>query len=769
MQDRASIIDINNFPLVNYKIVSANGTKEEIVPLGEGGSGIVYKAEQYFTETAKVNRAIKFFVYRKDLSEKFHTYISSENFQDEIVNITLFNHENIIKVIDGGIFPNENIKIPYIITDFVDGYTLEYLINNEELIKKCSLQSEKIFSLFLQIVRGIAYLHKRNFYHCDIAPKNVFIKVDDNDFYVIIGDLGVGKTLSNDIEKKYKITGTRDYMPEVATKVKDTEVNLNKFKQIQPLWDIYSLILTLKQTLEKIFPNSNIKKDYPSWLYALESILKRNNYRSVIDLQNSIEKIQPHHRITANLLELSESDSGTFKKLLPIKDALFTNRVEKIFNHPMLIRLKKVPQLLMGSEIFAGSNHTRYEHSMGTYENMRYILTQLLKKSQFIEMFDKQLLELALLSASLANITRFPFSFAIHEIKNTNPNQYKKISQKKLLEKIFTYKEGNGVFNISLEEVIKKDWYLDDLTLLKSIIGGVEDGFKQEEIQFIYSLINSSIDVRVLDFLKRDPYHLGLSNGVQFDFESLIDFLDIYNNKIAVTSRGVSSVEQVISTRYWMYKEIYWNEPNRGYTVMLKKIFCDLESNDFQDKLIDKMLFSSPKDLLIFFDEEAEKKGLTKTQDLIQNINSNRPVIFKRIFLINKSEEDSVLSGVCNKIAEMKNRELEALCSELEQELNHIFSFEKDKVNILIDIPIDRNKKLGEDINVIKYDKSIVKITDLSGIISGINNYFDSHIQWMRIYINPYYKEKYKQNKVWYDKLSECNNVIKKFLIKRLG
>jgi len=433
----------------------------------------------------------------------------------------------------------------------------------------------------------------------------------------------------------------------------------------------------------------------------------------------------------------------------------------------MLLRLKKVPQLLMGSEIFAGSNHTRYEHSMGTYENMRYILTQLLKKSQFIAMFDNKLLELALLSAALSNITRFPFSFAIHEIKNTNHDKYKKINQKELFKKIFVYKEDNDIFKISLEETIKKEWALDDTSLLLSIIEGDHKGFEQEGIQFIYSLVNSSIDVRVLDFLRRDPYHLGSSNGIQFDFEALIDSFDIYNNKIAVKSQGVSYVEQVISTRYWMYKEIYWNEPNRGYTVMLKKIFLDLESDDFQDKLMERILFASPKELLDFFQEEAQKQNNVKIQNLIKDINSHRPLIFKRIFLINKSEDDSVLSGICSKIAEMEYKEIESLCSDLERELNDIFNFENDKINILIDIPIEKNKKLGEDINVIKHNKNIVKITDISGIISGINNFFDSHIQWMRIYINPYYKEKYKQT--WWDKVNQCENIIKEFLIKRLG
>jgi len=762
---REKILNIENFNLKNYTIINKDEVNSDnIEPLGEGGSGIVYLAEQSFTNTAKVKRAIKFFIFRDDLKDRLDAYISSDNFQDEIVNITLFNHENLIKVIDGGIYKSEtkDLEIPYIITDYVDGKTLEELFEYEEELDKFFENKEKIIELFLQILKGVSYLHRRSFFHCDIAPKNIFLKLFDGEFHAIIGDLGVGKSITNK-SKKYKITGTKEYMPKEVQDVKDSEVDKVKFEKLQPSWDIFSLKKTFKETIEKVFKIKYGAKTEFSWLNALMSILQKD-FSSVETLIEVIEKIQPYHRKTAGLTELSESDSGTWKKLLPIKDVLLTYRMKKIFNHPVILRLKKVPQLLMGSEIFPGSNHTRYEHSLGTYENMRYILTQLLKKDKFIELFDKELLEFALVSSALSNITRFPYSFAIHEIKTIDNDKYKLINQKGLLEKLFNYKEENEYFKLALSDIINKYFNFYSLETIKNIIGGVDhNGFERDEIQFIYSLINSSIDVRVLDFLRRDPYHLGLNNGIQFDFESLVDFLDIFNNKVAITSRGVSYVEQVIATRYWMYKNIYWNEPNRAYTAILKQILYMLESEDFQKKLLDFMLFSTPSKMLDFFKENALSVDNNKVLDLINLINSKRPRIFKRLFVINKSEEESVLTGVCNKISKMNSKELDNLRVSLENELNDVFNFSKGKINILIDIPVEKNKKLGEDINVIKYDGSAVKLIDISGIVAGINNYFDSHLQWLRIYIHPEYKERKKK----YEK--DIQKRIKEFLIKKLG
>lgn len=757
---RRELLD-HDFKFEKYKfLTNDNG---EFIVLGEGGSGIVYKVEQEFVPNAKAPRALKFFVFKDELIDRFDTYISTLNFEDEIVNISLFNHQNILKIIDGGYYNQDEINIPYIVSDYVSGNTLEELFDDEIKKKKYFSLNESIFDLFQQILQGLIYLHHRNFYHCDIAPKNIFINFNEKGFHVIIGDLGVGRTLKKPTSSSYLITGTKAYMPLEVAKIKDTKVSFHDLKELQPNWDIHSVKLTFQECLQKILDVDLNAKTELSWLNALISVLSKS-HSSMEDLEKAIERIKPIHRTIAGLPELSESDSGSWKKLLPINDVLFTYRIKRIANHPSLQRLRDVPQLLMGSIIFPGSNHTRYEHLLGTYENMRRILIALLKKDKFIELFSKELLEIALVSSLLSNATRFPFSFAIHELRNSDKSILQKVNQNNLLSILLNYKEDDNGFKFSLLDTINQYFEINDINTVTDIICGTSKGFSQPEIQIIYSLINSSIDVRVLDFLQRDPYHLGMSNGFKIDFDSLVSFLDVHNNKIAIKSQGVSAVEQVISTRYWLYKNIYWNEPNRSYTAMLKQIiFCLSSKESFEDDLIKKFLFTTPNELLRFFDENAIDNPEIK--DLINLINSKRPRMFKRIFLINKSEEDSVLSGICDKISRMKYSELDKLRLELEHDLKEIFEFTDNRINLLIDIPRDENKKLGKDINVIKYDGTAVKLTDISGIVSGINNYFDSHLQWLRIYIHPDYKRKTKDNNV--SKKSE--EKIKHFLINKLG
>jgi HD superfamily phosphohydrolase len=770
MKKRSNIINniINNFKLKNYKIISKSGKVKKITPLGEGGSGIVYLVEQQFTPKAKVKRAIKFFVFRDDLQKTLQTSISSENFEDEIVNISLFNHENIIKVIDGGISTdNNNLSVPYIITDYVEGCTLQDLmVNDSNIMKYFNDNKEKIFDLFLQMLKGLCYLHKRNFYHCDIAPKNIFIKLlDDEDWQVIIGDLGVGHTLDKDIisPNKTKVIGTENYMPENVKQLKNTFVSSEDFKKLQPAWDIFATIKIFNECIKKVFNLNDEDRSEFSWLNAMRSIL-RKDITSLDYLNNELIRIQPVNRTIAGLPELSESDSGSHRQLLPIKNVLRTNRTREIMEHPMMIRLKQVPQLLMGSSIFPGSNHTRYEHALGTYENMRYILTQLLKKEQFIALFDKKSLEYALLASLLANITRFPFSFAIHEIKNNDDEKFKKINQKNIFSKVIDYIEPNTSFGSSLRVVLRKEFDIDDreIDLIKNITCNINCGLDSPNIQYISSLINSTIDVRVLDFLKRDAFHLGMQLGIQFDFDNLINFLDIYNNHVAIKSQGVSYVEQVVTSRYWMFKNIYWNKPNRAYTVMLKQIFGTLDSDSFQDLLIDNMLFSTPQEVLACIENYKEVDDSIK--NLISLITAKRPRIFKQVFIINKSEEDAIFSIICNKISKMKFSQLDELRKEIESEISVSPKLNKNKINILIDMPVDNNKKLGEDINVIKYNGAIEQLRNMSGIVSGILNYFDTHLQWLRIYVHPDYRD----GKIIFEE-KEMGKTIKKILIRRLG
>lgn len=770
MTKREIILDLRKDQKVgNYTIVSIDNTPDSSIvkPLGEGGSGIVFLAERSFTSKVSIKRAIKFFIYRDDIipDKEKDSRISNDNFEDEILNISSFNHENIIKIIDGGIEERNGINIPFIVTEYIDGHSLDKVIDNPNITLKYVKTDKEIIDIFCQICAGIRFLHNNYFYHCDIAPKNIYIKGEQGRFQVIIGDLASGRTL--DGAKKNQdnlfVQGSGNYMPEKIIPHNNKEISFEEFMQLQPNWDLYSLKVTFKELINSF---EKIADSGTTWFRSLKKIIERD-YKNVSDLADNIERLKPIYRQTAGVPELSEADTtlhGHYE-LHPIKPVWITDRVKKVIRHPLFFRLKKVPQLLSSNTFNPGSNHTRYEHALGSYENMRKVLMALLRNDDFLALFDGHNIEIALISSLLSSISKFPLSFIIHEIRISDEDYFEHFSTKEYILKILEYKNETKNINESLKETIIKEFKITDFNQLIEIIKGDLDVSWDKNTILISKLLHSTIDVRVLDFLTRDSYHLGISSGTHIDFDSLISSICIHDREFALKSKGVTYVEQVISLRYWLYKRIYWNSPNRAYTSVLKYIIVNLFLNneEFQNALLDTSIFADNQQLLDFINLEIQKTKDITLGNLFKTIHSDRPAFFKEIFIINKSESADSLNLICDKFSKMKYREIEIIRLELETKLSSLFIFQDNQINILIDIPNEKIDKIGEDITVVKNDGKAVNISELSGLIKGINETFDQNLKFLRIYLNPIYKEQLKAK----NKRKEINELVKSFLIHK--
>lgn len=771
MTTRENILDFKkNQKVGNYTIISKDNSSNPLVePLGEGGSGIVYLAERSFTSKVSIKRAIKFYIYRDDIisDKEEDSRVSVENFEDEILNICSFNHENIIKIIDGGIEERNELKIPFIVTEYIDGYSLDKIIENPQIARQYINSDKEIIDIFCQICSGIRFLHNNKFYHCDIAPKNIYLKGEQGRFQVIIGDLASGRTLDNTKknENNLFLQGSSSYMPENIMLFNNKEIQYEEFIKLQPSWDLYSLKTTFKELInsfEKIVDSGS------TWFRSLKKIIGRD-YNEVSDLADNIERLKPIYRQTAGVPELSEADTtlhGHYE-LHPIRPVWVTDRVKKIIRHPLFFRLKKVPQLLSSNTFNPGSNHTRYEHALGSYENMRKVLMTLLRNDDFLALFDGHNIEIALISSLLSSISKFPLSFIIHEIRMSDDNLFEQFSTKEYISKILEFKDESKNINYSLKDTIEKEFKITDFDQLLEIIKGDLDTSWDKNTVLISKLLHSTIDVRVLDFLTRDSYHLGISSGTHIDFDSLISSICIHNKEFAIKSRGVTYVEQVVSLRYWLYKRIYWNSPNRAYTSVLKYVIINLQLKDnaFQNRLFNVSLFADNTQLLDFIQSETIDNCELPIRNLFKTIHSERPAFFKEIFVINKSESADSMNNICETISQLNHIEVEKVRVELENELSKILIFDENHVNILIDIPNERIDKIGEDITVIKNDGKPVMISELSGLIKGINDTFDKNLKFLRIYLNPIYKDQLKLQ----NKRREVNDFIRDFIVKKYG
>lgn len=191
-----------------------------LAKIGEGGMGIVFKAQDH-----KCHRivAIKFMLHPTMIR-------SLKRFEQEILITASFNHNNIIKVYEHGIFN----QLPYIVMEYIDGVPLLQSFK----IHKPSL-NEKLLIL-KKIADTLHYAHSKKILHRDIKPSNIMIRSTGEP---VILDFGLAKNITkcNKLTKTGEMVGTLQYMaPEQAEGIR---------KSVSISSDVYSLGAILYEIL----------------------------------------------------------------------------------------------------------------------------------------------------------------------------------------------------------------------------------------------------------------------------------------------------------------------------------------------------------------------------------------------------------------------------------------------------------------------------------------------------------------------------------------
>lgn len=731
------------------------GTKYEFIydsndlckPVGQGGSGIVYAANQIFSDDTEIftKRAIKFFIFRDDLVETWG-YVSNDNFDIEIKNITRFNHQNILKVIDGDYYPitiNGNcVRIPYTVTEYIEGLNLEDLFASENvgLCKSILEDEEAVFSLFAQITNGIEYLHRNGFYHCDIAPKNIFFKVDiSNNFLAVIGDLGAGRTITPKTFERTRVIGTKEYMPSDVQELKNSEVTYEVFCTLQPNWDVYSTILTLKNIISKIKNSGVFNFDF--WnLDRFYEKLSDSKYSTISDITKDINNLRPSSNQILKIDELSEASKNIGQVLIPITSAYLSHRMRKLSKHDMMLRLMDVPQLLEGAMTFPGANHTRYEHSLGTYELMRKAMLSLLRNKTYAKFLSGRYVIIGLLSALLSSIINFPYSYAITELQSQEDTLFKELSPEILFEH-FIRKEST-VTKKSLLHCIQELFseYKINVDELKYVIFGKGARTRNQELDVLHSLLNSSIGVRVIDYMMRDSHHIGLTYKI--DTDDLFKSMSISNGEFCLRQPGITSAEQIVSNRYWLFKRIYWSDPNRANAALLKHLLFSVHSKEFSSELLDCLHVATKKEIQDCVLKYAHGDRKTSIEQSIFLINQKGQTRYKSILVLDKNAEHPHANEICSHFGNLTYSEQHEIRDKIELNFVAKYKIPEAIMNygpiLLIDMPYEKSgNKLGNDIRVLRYDNSYLELSKASGIISGLKTSFDDQLMLLRVFLRP--------------------------------
>ncbi|MBQ6205078.1 MAG: HD domain-containing protein [Prevotella sp.] len=230
-----------------------------------------------------------------------------------------------------------------------------------------------------------------------------------------------------------------------------------------------------------------------------------------------------------------------------------------IVQHPMMQRLTRIKQLGMANVVYPAAQHTRFQHSIGAFHLMTEAILSLQQKGHFIFDSEAEAVEAAIL---MHDIGHGPFS---HVLENTLVTgiSHEEISLM-MIEQINS--EMQGELNLALK-IIKGDY----------------------PKRFLHELISSQLDMDRLDYLRRDSFFTGVTEG-NIGSARIIKMLDIVDDKLVVNSKGIYSIENYLTTRRLMYWQVYLHKT----TVAFEKMLVNTLRRAKQLALEGNEIFASP-------------------------------------------------------------------------------------------------------------------------------------------------------------------------------
>jgi len=221
--------------------------------------------------------------------------------------------------------------------------------------------------------------------------------------------------------------------------------------------------------------------------------------------------------------------------------AIPTGLVFDLVQHPYFQRLRYIKQVSMTHLVYPGALHTRFQHAIGSMHLMSMALETLRSKGVIISADEEE----AVLSAILLHdIGHGPFS---HSLEHS------------LIEGV-----SHELLSSLLMARINRDLG-GRLSLAITIFNN------KYERKFLHQLVSSQLDVDRMDYLNRDSFFTGVSEGV-ISFDRIIKMLNVVEDEIVVEYKALYSVEKFLIARRLMYWQVYLHKTVIGAEQLLIKI-----------------------------------------------------------------------------------------------------------------------------------------------------------------------------------------------------
>ena len=224
-----------------------------------------------------------------------------------------------------------------------------------------------------------------------------------------------------------------------------------------------------------------------------------------------------------------------------------------LIEHPYFQRLCRISQMGLSYLVYPGARHTRFHHALGCMFLMQQALQTLRYKQVEITPEEEEALYIAIL---LHDIGHGPFSHAMeHSIVEGISHEEISLAFMEALNKQF-----EGRLSLAIEIFQKR--------------------YKK---QFMNQLVSSQLDMDRLDYLKRDSFYSGVSEG-NINSQRIIAMLTVKDDTLIVEEKGIYSIEEFLVARRLMYWQVYLHKTSIGAEFVLVKLLARVKELTQQGK-----------------------------------------------------------------------------------------------------------------------------------------------------------------------------------------
>lgn len=286
-----------------------------------------------------------------------------------------------------------------------------------------------------------------------------------------------------------------------------------------------------------------------------------------------------------------------------------------IIEHPYFQRLRRISQTGLLNLIFPGATHTRFHHAIGAMHLMFTALETLKLKGVQISKEEEIAAMLAIL---------------LHDI-------------------------GHGPFSHALENMLMDDWHHEKISILlmndlnKEFNGQLSTAIEMfrgnYHRRFFNQLISSQLDVDRLDYLKRDSFYTGVSEG-NINTQRIISMMNVAEDELVIDEKGIYSIENFLTARMFMYWQVYYHKTASLAEDLLVKILDRAKTLITEGKQL-----KASENLLYFLEKNQFAKATKEDIRRFTELDDNDVIQAMKFW---KDSDDFVLSYFCKSIIKRK-------------------------------------------------------------------------------------------------------------------